>query len=316
MKTTKLLAGKKGVFFVFLVSMLFIFAGCGLENTESEPNKPDEPATPAVDLSAYDAHGNWSCGRLWVHRNTGTYNQSAGEYGYIDEEGNLVGEWHSDQDWMVPQDFVNGRAIVYLGSEALGIGYNSGNKQAACYTIINDQCEEQLYFQSYVNYGTGTDSTITQGMSKNQGVRLPQFLHKFNEHGLLFYTNIKRNAAGYETEYCYVILEDNTQVFFDIPYEENYTLKMSRFDDHFENGFIRYDQHLGNTHRLILFNMIGYPTFDFSDFGYPISNLSEVSALENGYCVDVTFQGKDDRTYQVTVDANGTWLTEPLLINN
>ena len=117
--------------------------------TEDVPNQEIDPEWEAeqeqiyeygIDLSMYDDHGEWSNGRMWVHRTDSDWDHSEGYYAYIDTEGNVVGEWHSDQSWICPQPFVSDRTLVYLGSDLDDTPMrDSGYCEKAYYAVIDLQ---------------------------------------------------------------------------------------------------------------------------------------------------------------------------------
>ena len=94
---------------LLVIVVLLCLTACDSNNALNENKIPD------VDLSMYVEHGEWSCGRVWVKKTEESWDSSNTYVGYLDENGNLVGEWHPASVWSRPNNFVNDFAFVGTG---------------------------------------------------------------------------------------------------------------------------------------------------------------------------------------------------------
>lgn len=63
----------------------------GIYDPDYSKDGEDEPS---IDYAAYDDYGEWSCDRIWVRKTEKTWDSVAEYFGYLDRDGNLVGDWH------------------------------------------------------------------------------------------------------------------------------------------------------------------------------------------------------------------------------
>lgn len=105
----------------------------------------------------YDDYGEWSCGRIWVKKTEAIWDSSQSYYGYLDDKGNLIGDWHLVQDrdnsyadyhnkedydnsdttmWKKPYDFKNNYAFI-LKAHIRHDNNLMGGYGGSCFDIIN-----------------------------------------------------------------------------------------------------------------------------------------------------------------------------------
>lgn len=303
--------------------------------TEDVPNQEIDPEWEAeqeqiyeygIDLSMYDDHGEWSNGRMWVHRTDSDWDHSEGYYAYIDTEGNVVGEWHSDQSWICPQPFVSDRTLVYLGSDLDDTPMrDSGYCEKAYYAVIDLQGNVQYGFVTYLSWPFQEASTNTEQLRSNPA------LHKFDENGYLYY-KVFPDKHGYADDddvstwpKTHLLIPDASGFLRDIEFEpyvwdtyKQWTMivdyDLDGFAPQYVNGYMRYENSYTANGRtfidLVYFDQDGKIAIDVMNHmnGYTPKELSDV---RDDQTFTVTFIGKDGEYYQVDMDFNGTWLTEP-----
>ena len=119
------------------------------------PQNQTPETTPAggPDLSAYTDHGEWQSGRMWVRKTESSWDGVQDFLGYIDTDGNLVGQWHPDDGvyyfdeaaleafeaepemtaaWKEPGDFQGNYAVINCGdcTEVIDLQGNTVAKYA------------------------------------------------------------------------------------------------------------------------------------------------------------------------------------------
>ena len=284
-----------------------------------------------IDLSMYDEHGEWSNDRMWVHRTDSGWDHSEGYYAYIDTEGNVVGQWHSDQSWVCPQSFVGDRALIYLGNDLDNTPMRDfGYDEKAYYGVIDLQGNVQYSFVTYINGDFNEASTNAEQLHINK-----QILHKFDENGYLYY-KAHTNKYGYSDPddvttwpKTHLLIPDTSEFLRDIEFEsyvddtyEHWTMivdyDLDAFAPQYVNGYLRYeDDYVANGVQFIdfvYFDQHGRIAIDIMDHmkGYTPTALSDV---RDDQTFTVTFRGKDGKGYQIDMDFDGNWLTEPKLVD-
>ena len=274
-----------------------------------------------VDLSAYDDHGEWSDGIMWVHKTEGSYDYVEGSFAYIDSTGKVLGQWHSDEEWICPLDFNGDRALVYLGSDVDStpmIGW--GNYEKAYYVVIDAQGQERYSFVTFIN----PPYIEVNGSSNTQ-------LHEFDEDGYLYY-EVCIDTYGYidgddpsTWTTTHLLIPDENSFIKDIVFEKftghsydgkrlAYVYDVDQFADEYENGYITYldffTQNGQSYQYCFCFDLDGNLVLDVgaSMGDYYIWELPEVTDDGN---LEVIFSGQDGNEYEVLMSMSGEWLTEP-----
>lgn len=293
-------------------------------NGENEFWKEPEAAQPQeIDLSAYDEYGEWHCGRMWVHKTDGGYDHKEGFYAYIDEKGELITEWHSDQEWIVPFDFDQDVALVYTGRDIAMINgvVKSQVSQPVSYNLIdlNGNFITAISASAYSHgvFLEDRDNWADGGFNRKYD-NDPE-PHAFNEYGVLFFNRVHNSLYGQHL--CYALLTDGTVIqltyYAQQQYLENYyeNMNLNGFGERFVNGYLKYSDYAkasGKGYDInLFFDKEGNVAADLTDFPYVIREISDVSGEKT---IDVTFVGVDDNLYCVTVDLNGQWLNEPVRV--
>lgn len=243
-----------------------------------------------LDLSGYDEHGNWSSGRMWVKKTENSWDAVHTYYGYIDTEGNLVGQWHEvggiyymDKDsldafekdetlaqWKKPADFDGDYAVVNCGdcTEVIDLQGNTVVK----YTYYSVSSYEPKIF------------AITSTLQIH--VYIPR-TDRDNLHILRIdngeVTDIAVTEDGSDYMPSYVRLRDSTFTYWFY----NSILE--------ESEFCTFDLD-GN---LLVQGTTKYKVVNV----YPANDGSKTAVL--------IFVGADTNEWYVEVDAEGNWLSEP-----
>lgn len=149
---------------------------------------------------------------MWVHKTDGGYDHKEGFYAYIDERGELITDWHSDQEWIVPFDFDQDVALVYTGRDiAIANGVVSFQiSQPVNYELIdlNGNFITSFCASAYTNklFLEDRDNWADGGFNR-EGDNHPE-PHAFNEYGVLFFNRIHNSMYGQHL--CYALLTDGT----------------------------------------------------------------------------------------------------------
>ena len=148
---------------------------------DDDPVQVSNEPEKELDLSQYDIVGDWSEGKAYVHKTEGSYDYVKGSFAYIDTKGNLVGQWHSDKEWVCPTDFCGDRALVYLGTNAVSTPiYVGGYYQKACYAVINEQGQEMYRFAASLMY----QPILSVWLDKEEReIELNRDIHEFEDNG-------------------------------------------------------------------------------------------------------------------------------------
>lgn len=147
---------------------------------------------------------------MWVHKTDGGYDHKEGFYAYIDERGELITDWHSDQEWIVPFDFDQDVALVYTGRDiAIANGVVSFQiSQPVSYELIdlNGNFITSFCASAYTNklFLEDRDNWADGGFNR-EGDNHPE-PHAFNEYGVLFFNRIHNSMYGQHL--CYALLTD------------------------------------------------------------------------------------------------------------
>ena len=95
---------KKMVLLFMVFNMLLSVVGCSNVNIDSN----DTSETPVnFDLTQYDAHGELSCGLIWIEKTESSYDKAPEtSFAYLDISGNVKSPWFSSKDYQ-KNDFFN-----------------------------------------------------------------------------------------------------------------------------------------------------------------------------------------------------------------
>lgn len=245
-----------------------------------------------IDLSMYDDHGQWSSDRMWVKKLESSWDKAEAAYfGYIDRNGDLVGQWHekgyilySDKEglenfandtaatalWNKPADFSGNYAVVSCGdcTEVIDLNGNTVVKyvyfSASSWEPQVFQIEDDLQIHVYcpkddsnnlhmlrIQNGRATDIAVTT----DDSMYMPPYVRMRNDtFTYCFYSSVLEKS-----DYCTFDLNGNLLVQ-------------------------------------------GTTTYEVTNV-YPATDGSATAAL--------IFVGADKNEWLVEVDAQGTWLTEP-----
>ena len=269
----------KLVSIVLVVIMLLGLTACNSNRSDNKNGIPD------VDLSMYSDHGEWSCGRIWVKKTEESWDSSNTYVGYLDENGNLVGEWHSVSAWPKPNDFANDFAFVGTGEYE----YSWNSSTIVSYDVINLKGEIVFTIECIAGSDGYEDAAVKQ----------------FNSHGYAFYIEGYYKDTYVKSGNAYMLCKDGSKVKIDERLELN-GARLNNFSGSFSEGYMSYSNEA-------YINEEGQVALDFSDrlegyFGqrYTITNLYPI---EDGLA-KVVFEGKDDKKYFIVVDIYGNLLTE------
>lgn len=302
------------------VLMVFSFTACGGKNSlpeggiapyEDIPNQEIDPEWEAeqdqkydqeqygIDLSMYDDHGEWSYDRMWVHKTEESWDAVKGYYGYIDREGNLVGEWHeektNDNDfehaefidydlktapWWVPGDFQGEYAVIRCGS------YGS-TASGAYVEVIDQQGASIARFDPYF----GVYSYKTNELMVND------FAEKLSNDVLFWDRDMFEVAMSW--------IENGQYHEKDV---EGNLFSAHAVQDKI-NGYYPHLYSYDGESDLGLINENGDIVFEY-EMDYEVTELIPSAESET---VSVYFIGVDGREYVVEMDFDGNWLTEPTI---
>lgn len=308
---------KKLVFISVIFAVLIMLTACGGDDVPNQevdweweqeqandynPNYSKEGKDkPLIDYASYDDYGEWSRDRMWVHKTEESWDAVKSYYGYIDLEGNLVGEWHEEKTndnsfeyeefidynlstapWLIPGDFQGKYAVILCG--------RYGSTASGSYVeVIDIQGNSIARFAPYF----GTYSYKTDELMLND------FAEKLS-NGVLFW-----DRDMFEVSMSWI---ENGQ-FYEKELEGNF---MSALDiQEKTNGYYPYWYYNSNSNRsnfgLIAEN--GDNVFE-NKIDYEVTKLVPSAEAET---VSVYFIGVDEREYVVEMDFDGNWLTEPTI---
>lgn len=245
-----------------------------------------------VDLSAYDDHGEWSSDRMWVKKIENSWDEVKTYYGYIDREGNLVGQWHekgyimyderdkldafvNDQSalspWSNPNDFVGNYAMVGCGD---------------CTEIIDLQGNTVVKY-AYYSVSTFAPRALQFGEDK-----LVLFYYPHNDRDNLHMMTVENGSAKDR------IVIENAELCApkDVKTILNFGFACCNYNFILEKSEFALMDLDGN---LLVYGTTTYEVVDI----YP----------SNGEAAGrIVFIGADENEWVVDVDAYGNWLTEPV----
>ena len=301
------------------------------EETYNPHYTKDSRNKPFIDYASFDDYGEWSCDRLWVKKTEATWDSVAEYYGYIDTEGNLVGEWHpvnqdiSDQSnyrdlnmaydalmndelhgWDYCRDFVGGFAINPIGTYQDSAGMYTAT-YCPMLEIVNKNGE---VVHSFLPLEYARDKSTSMKYEFN-----------FVNYMPIFYVstaaawNADGSYAG-EVPAMYIIFpegNDVREVRIEGSYGEGGFYNVDHFMNDlgnrmFVNGYCSMIDWDGS--RAYLFDENGKTVFWY-EFDYRITQL-----YVNDEVVSMYFIGADGKTtYCVDMDFNGNWLNEPTAVD-
>jgi len=283
---------------------------------------------PFIPYASFDDYGEWSCDRLWVKKTEKTWDNVGEYYGYIDTEGNLVGEYHpvkqntSDQynyrdlnlayealmdgelhEWEFCRDFVGGFAI-----NSIGTYQDSDGMYTATYCPMLEIVNKD---------GEVVHSFIPLDYAGDWSTAL-KYEFNFINYMPIFYVSTTANwtadgtYAG-EIPAMYIIFPMGDQVR-EVRIEGSYGEEGFYNVDHFlnnlenrmfKNGYCSMIDWDGK--RAYLFDENGETVFWY-EFDYSITSL-----YADDDVVYMYFIGADNETtYCVEMDFEGNWLNEPV----
>ncbi len=267
---------------------------------EAEQEKKYDQEQYGLDLSMYDSHGEWSCDRMWVHKTEESWDAVKGYYGYINREGNLIGEWHeeltndnrfgydeflncdlSTAPWKTPGDFQGEYAVVLCQR------YGS-TSEGSYVEVIDTEGNSIARFAPYF----GTYSYKTDEMMLND------FAEKLSE-GALFW-----DADMFEVSMSWI---ENGQ-YYEKALDGDFFSALSiqeKSNGHYPYWY--YDSY-DKSSEFSLIDENGNVVFE-SEMDYEVTELIPSAEAET---VSVYFIGVDERKYVVDMDFEGNWLTEPV----
>lgn len=267
-----------------------------MEEYSQELMEEEDEEDYGLDLSLYDAHGEWSYDRMWVHKTEESWDGVRGYYSYIDREGNLICEWHEEKTnensfeseeftsyrletapWELPGDFQGEYAAVLCGKH--------GSTAEISYVEIMDTSGRSVgrFEPNFSVYSYNSD----EGMLNDFAGRLSA--------GVLFW-----DRDRFETSMSWI---ENGELYIkDI---DDYSRSAYCIQDKI-NGYYPY-LHYYEESRFGLIDINGNIVFQ-GEMDYEVTELIPSDESET---VSVYFIGKDERTYVVEMDFDGNWLTEP-----
>lgn len=347
---------KKTLAALLAALMLFSLAGCGNSGhipgdnppmMEDIPNqevdweweaKQDEAYNPNyskedknkpfIDYASFDDYGEWSCDRMWVRKTEKTWDSVAEYFGYLDRDGNLVGEWHPvKQDW---SDEYNYRDLqeAYMALEQPGISEWEFCRDFVGGFALNSigtyQDSDGMYTAAYcpmfeiVNKnGEIVHSFIPLDYAGDWASAL-KYEFNFVNYLPIFYASTAAvwkadgSYAG-EAPAMYIIFpegDDVREVLIEGSTGESGFYNVRHFYSDFSNrefinGYCAMISSFGD--RAYLFDKDGKTAFQV-EFDYRITKL-----YANDDMVYMQFIGADeDTTYEVEMDWQGNWLKEPV----
>ena len=241
-----------------------------------------------LDLSAYDDHGAWSSERMWVQKTENFWDSVKIYYGYIDTEGNLVGQWHEkggideaeldafEEDpsalsqWTKPGDFQGNYAVVNCGD---------------CTEVID------LQGNTVVKYAYYSVSSFEP--------KVFQIEDDLQVH--FYYPRVDRDRL-------YMLVIESGQANA-VPVTTNawpYTPKSIKRID----GIFTYHEYNSVVDESFFF-LLDEDGQLLAEGSLPGYEVIRVQPLADGRGAEVVFIGADGNQWCVDVDVEGTWLGEP-----
>ena len=316
---------------LMLILILFSLTACRIKPIEKIEEESSEQEI-VLDLSEYDIVGEWSDGKAMVHKTESSYNYVEGSFAYIDTNGNVLGEWHSDKDWLYPADFCNDRALVYLGNNLDSRAMcDHGYDQKAYYVLIDEKGQERFAFAASLEYQPILN--IMQVPDENR-LFINREIHEFEENGYLFFKEKRCVWEGLDDDdsntwpKSYLLIPDENEFVRLISFE-SYTddiwngeplivdYDLDCFGEEYVNGYLTYQNRYKANGSMfqdyLLFDLDGNIALDVAAYmDYSIWGISDV---RDDLTFSVEFGGVDGNNYTVDMDLNGNWLTEPQQID-
>ncbi len=257
------------LFMVF--AMLLSVVGCSNVNIDSN-DTPEKSVN--FDLNQYEAHGELSCGLIWVEKTTSSYDQAPQtEFAYLDINGNVKSPWFNSEDYQ-KNDFSNELLIIksYVYTPSLCYIYdtefNELFKGHFCEIANANERGEIFGFQSLDN-----DETSLVMINKNGSIEFP-----VADKAFIYQSVENLNNIRYENGYYIIDFRGTLGTLGNLP------CYMGVFD---ENG-----------------KCIFEPS---EQLKYEVYSVKVIS--ENRF--EILFEGSDGNRYTVETDNTGKFLTEP-----
>lgn len=254
----------------------------------------DSKQSVNFDLSQYDSHGELSCGRIWVVKTISDWNTKPTKYfAYLDADGNVVYRWtpvgevysHGAYvDAMLPQDFVNDRAMI--------INKGFGTNATQLITLI-DRDGNELYSSSWI---------FVEFYEKRNRER-EYHITDFDKEGYAYFVGRVCWDGNTEGNYGVYWLDDNGIHEFNAPLPKTETTLRSikRINEYHFVSVGSYS---------ILFDLQGDPVIDFNE---AVGILPyHINIIDDKY-IEASFTGKDGKNYVCVLDFNGIFIKSPVL---
>ncbi|MGN0487976.1 MAG: hypothetical protein ACI4HO_01795 [Ruminococcus sp.] len=278
----------KKIFCVFLVLGIIILSLCSCSGNgnyvydgeaqyyddESEINDIHDLN---IDLSEYSDHGELSCGRIWLEKEEGSWDEyPESQFAYFDADGNQI------TDWFLSDNFIKGD---YLGDFLVLPEYRPefGTTSHICHVYDLDG-NEMAQFCDETGYFCYTG---------------------INEDGKRLYQNDQREIGWMDSTGVYLFNTGDKKDDIRIMGDEHFTLE--KVNDYYilivkDSD---YDSELS-----MIFDQSLNLVLDFNDiFGWRNGANSINFISENN--IEVEFVGEDDKFYKCVVDLQGNFIEEP-----
>lgn len=248
-------------------------------------------ASVNFDLTQYQAHGELSCGLIWVERTASSYNQSPEtQFAYFDTNGNQKSEWFYSSTW-TKADFSNG--LLCLCEAKLNVGASNS-------TTLRSHVE-------CVVYDTSFTKIASIWCAINEGITITDA----DENGNLF----AFGEYGNDDRLGLYVINSSGIKRFDID-SNNLTYDTLKNLERIktENGYYVVDLRgtlgpLGNLPSYYgIFDQQCNAIFEPSEtIPYDVYSVKILS--ENEF--NVHFKGRDNKYYWVKTNSKGEFLEEP-----
>ena len=267
------------IFFITLVIMVSLCA-C-VANDTNVPNESDNNLSVNFDLTRYDAHGELSCGLIWVEKTESSYDKSPEtKFAYADIDGNIKSQWF-DSDEFNKANFINGIVIL---KESPYTYVGSPRDYVRC--LVYDTQFNELVDGYFIIIIDANERGEVFGFADLEGYDFGLFM--VNKDGVVQFP-VSDDAFIYKTI-------DNLKR---IDYEKGYYI-------------IDFRGTLGTLGNLPcymgVFDEKGNCIFEPSEqIEYEVYSVEVIS--ENEF--EILFQGRDGNYYTVITDKTGKFLTTP-----
>ncbi|MBE6797432.1 MAG: hypothetical protein E7531_03745 [Ruminococcaceae bacterium] len=283
---------KKIVTLLIILVIMLSLCACDVNNFNAI-KEMDDDTTVNFDLTQYDAHGELSCGLIWVEKTESSYGKAPEtEFAYADIDGNIVSEWFDSEEFN-KANFVND--IVILKESPYT--YVGGPRDYARCIVYNTQFNKLVdgYFKTIEGENANTREIA---------------IIEANERGEVFGI---ANLEGYDFG-LFMVSKDGIVKFpvADDAFIYQTIKNLERIK--YENGYYIIDFRgtlgtLGNLPCYMgVFDKGGNLIFEPSErIDYDVYSVKVIS--ENEF--EILFHGKDGNNYTVRTDKTGKFLTEP-----